>query len=175
MRRLLLLRHAKAERSQPGGNDRDRVLVERGRADALKLGGYMVRHAFMPDLAVVSTAVRARQTWEQVAAAFEVIPPVKFEDRLYEASPQAMLAVIKETGPQIGSLLLIGHNPGLQELAAILIAAGDVDTRQRLKEDFPTSALAVVNFALEDWSQLHRGAGRLEHFVTPRSLTASID
>ena len=175
MRRLLLLRHAKAERSQPGGNDRDRALADRGRADALKLGAYMVRHAFMPDLAVVSTAARTRETWEQVAAAFQDIPPAKFEDRLYEASPQAMLAAIKETGPQVGTLLLIGHNPGLQELAAILIGAGDVDARQRLKEDFPTAALAVINFALEDWSQVHRGAGRLEHFVTPRSLTASID
>ena len=159
MRRLLLLRHAKAERSQPGGNDRERVLAERGRADALKLGAYMVRHAFMPDLAVVSTAARTRETWEQVAAAFQDIPRAKFEDRLYEAPPQAMLAVIKETAPRIGTLLLIGHNPGLQELAAILIGAGDVDARQRLKEDFPTSALAVVNFALEDWSRVHRGAG----------------
>ena len=175
MRRLLLLRHAKAERLQPGGNDCDRVLAERGCADALKIGAYMVRHAFMPDLAVVSSSVRTRQTWDQLAAAFQDIPPAKFEDRLYEASPQAMIEVIRETAPRVGTLLLIGHNPGLQELAAILIGAGDVDARQRLKEDFPTSALAVVNFALEDWSQLHRGAGRLEHFVTPRSLTASID
>jgi phosphohistidine phosphatase len=175
MRRLLLLRHAKAERSQPGGNDRDRVLAERGRTDALKLGAYMVRHAFMPDLAVVSTAVRTRETWEQVAAAFQDIPPAKFDDRLYEASPQAILEVIKETGPQVGTLLLIGHNPGVQELAAILIAAGDVDARQRLKEDFPTSALAVVNFAVEDWPKVHRHGGRLEHFVTPESLKSRTD
>jgi phosphohistidine phosphatase len=175
MRRLLLVRHAKAERSQPGGRDRDRVLAERGRADALKLGAYMVRHAFLPDLAVVSTAARTRETWQQIAAAFQDCPPARFEDRIYEVSPDAILAVIKETGTEIGTLLLIGHNPGLQELAAVLVGSGDVDSRQRMKEDFPTSTLAVINFALENWGLLHRGAGRLEHFVTPQSLTSRTD
>jgi phosphohistidine phosphatase len=175
MRRLLLLRHAKAERSQPGGIDRDRTLEDRGRADSLKLGSYLVRHAFMPDLAVVSNSARTRETWEQIAAAFEDAPPATFDDRLYEASPQAILEVIKETSPQIGTLLLIGHNPSLQELAATLIAAGDVDARQRLKENFPTAALAVVNFTVEDWSKVHRHAGRLEHFVTPGSLRSRTD
>ena len=68
MRRLLLLRHAKAERSQPGGRDHDRVLAARGRADAKKLGAYLARHAFVPDRALVSTSARTRETWAQVAA-----------------------------------------------------------------------------------------------------------
>jgi len=175
MHRLLLLRHAKAERLQPGGRDHDRVLTERGRADALALGAYLVRHAFLPDRVVASPSARTRETWDQVAAAFEDAPQATFEPRIYEATPQAILAVIKETGPEVGTLLLIGHNPGLQELAVSLIAAGDVDTRQRLKEDFPTTALAAVNFAVEDWSRLHRQAGRLEHFVTPASLKSRSD
>jgi phosphohistidine phosphatase len=175
MRRLLLLRHAKSERSQPGGRDQDRVLTDRGRADAPKLGAYMVRHALKPDLAVVSPSTRTRETWALVAAAFDSAPPVDYEDRIYEASAEAILQVIKETDPKIGTLLLIGHNPGLQELAAILVAAGDVEARQRLKEDFPTSALAVIDFALQDWSRVHLHAGRLEHFVTPRSLEAATE
>jgi phosphohistidine phosphatase len=175
MRRLLLLRHAKSERPEPGGRDRERVLAKRGRADAPKVGAYMVRHALLPDLAVVSTAARTRETWELVANSFKVAPGVKFEERLYEASPQAILQVITETAPKVGTLLVVGHNPGLQQFAATLIAAGDVETRQRLKEEFPTSALAVIDFALNDWTRLHRHTGRLEHFVTPRLLEAATD
>jgi len=175
MRRLLLLRHAKSERLEPGGRDRDRVLAKRGRADAPKVGAYMVRHALKPDLAVVSPAARTRETWELVAGAFDVAPAVNFEERIYEAPPQAVLQVIKQTAPEVETLLVVGHNPGLQELAVTLIAAGDVEARQRLKEDFPTSALAVINFALTDWRRLHRHAGRLEHFVTPRLLEAATD
>lgn len=175
MRRLLLLRHAKAVRSRPGGRDDERVLTERGRADARKLGAYIARHALVPDLAMVSTAARTRETWDLVAAALAAVPPVRFEERIYEATPEAILQAIKETGPEFGTLLVIGHNPGLQELAAILVAAGDIETRQRLTEDFPTSALAVIEFALEDWGRLHLHAGRLEHFVAPRSLQAATD
>jgi phosphohistidine phosphatase len=175
MRRLLLLRHVKADRSKSGGGDHDRVLADHGRADALKIGAYMVRHAFIPDHVVVSTAARTRETWALVATAFKDVPPVSFEGRIYEASPQAILEVIKETGPGVGTQLVIGHNPGLQELATMLIATGDVEARQRLQEDFPTGALAVINFALQDWSRLHPQAGRLEHFVTPLSLEAATD
>jgi phosphohistidine phosphatase len=175
MRRLLLLRHAKAERSQPGGGDHDRVLTERGRSDAKKLGAYLARHAFAPDRAVVSTADRTRETWTLLAAALTKAPPVGFEDRLYNATPQTILQMIKETGPEAGTLLVIGHNPALQELAAMLIASGDIDARERLGEDFPTSALAAISFAAENWNGVHVHGGRLEHFVTPKWLAMAAD
>jgi phosphohistidine phosphatase len=175
MRRLLLLRHAKAERSQTGERDHDRVLAARGRDDAPRLGAYMVRHAFMPDLVLVSSSTRTRQTWELAATAFEDVPPAKFEERIYEAAPQAILKIIKEIGPAVGTLLIIGHNPGIQELAVQLVAVGDSDALRQLKDEFPTSALAVINFMVEDWSRLHQRAGRLEHFVTPKTLAAATD
>jgi phosphohistidine phosphatase len=175
MRRLLLLRHAKAERSQPGARDHDRSLTERGRTDAGKLGAYIARHRLAPDLAMVSTAARTRQTWELVAAALPETPAVRFEERIYEASPEAILQAIKQAEPRVRTLLVIGHNPGLQELAAMLVAAGDVEARQRLNEEFPTAALAVIEFASEDWGRVHRQGGRLEHFVAPRSLQATTD
>ena len=109
MLRLLLLRHAKAERSRPGEKDHERVLAERGHADAPKLGAYMVRHAFMPDQVVVSTSTRTRETWELAATAFENLPPVHFDGRVYEASAQAILNVIKETGPQVGRIVPCGQ------------------------------------------------------------------
>ena len=174
MRRLLLLRHAKAERLQSGGRDHDRVLTERGRADARKLGLYLARHAFAPDRAVVSSAARTRETWALLAAAFSKAPPVSFEERIYEATPQAILQVIKETGPETGTLLVIGHNPSLQELTAMLIASGDIDARERLGEDFPTSALAAIRFAAADRSGGQPPGARLLHSLTPdRPATAT--
>ena len=175
MRRLLLLRHAKSERSKPGGSDHDRILADRGRTDAPKIGAYLARHALIPDCVVVSTAARTRETWMLIAAVIEDAPPVKFEERIYEASAEAILQVIKETKPEVGTLLVVGHNPSMHELAAMLIATGDIEARQRLQENFPTGALAVIDFALEDWSRLHPLAGRLEHFITPQSLKAATD
>jgi phosphohistidine phosphatase len=175
MRRLLLWRHAKAERSQPGERDVERVLAEGGRGDAATIAAYMVRHALTPDLVLVSTSERTRETWAEGVKAFDRPPRAIFDDRLYEAPAQNVLKVVRETPPEVGTLLIVGHNPGLQELAVQLVAAGDVDARQRLKEDFPTAALAVISFALEDWSQLHPHSGRLEHFVTPRFLAAATD
>jgi len=172
MRRLLLLRHAKAERSQPGGHDRDRILAERGRADAAKIGAFLVRHRLTPDRALVSPAARTRETWELARAAFKKTVPVDFEPSLYEAEPDAILATIQTADPSAHTLLVIGHNPGLQQLAATLIATGDVETRQRLLEDYPTSALAAMTFASDGWDGVHPHGGRLEHFVTPKWLEA---
>jgi phosphohistidine phosphatase len=175
MRRLLLLRHAKAERSRPGERDHDRRLAERGRSDAPKLGAYMAKHGYLPDCVVVSTSARTRETWSLAAEALPGKPKVVFEERVYESTPRALLQVIRETGPRIHTLLMIGHNPSIQELAVQLIATGDVETRQRLQEGFPTSGLAIIEFALDRWDRVHAQAGRLEHFITPRSIAAATD
>ena len=175
MRRLLLLRHAKAERSQPGDRDQTRVLAARGRKDAPQMGAYLVRHGLVPDLALVSTSARTRETWELTASAFKDAPRVVHEERVYGATPQALLQVVKETEPKVHTLIVVGHNPGLEELAALLIASGDLDARRRLKEKFPTSGLAVIDFALDAWGRLHPHAGRLDRFVTPRSIMAATD
>lgn len=175
MRRLLLLRHAKAERAKPNERDQDRVLEQRGRADARKIGEYLARHGFIPDRAVVSPAARTRETWSLATEAFKQAPAVSYEDSIYESSPQAILKAIQDNGADARTLLVIGHNPSLQELAALLIAAGDVEARQRLRENFPTAALAVIGLAAGDWRGLHPHAGRLEHFVTPKSLEVATD
>jgi phosphohistidine phosphatase len=103
------------------------------------------------------------------------MPPHVFDERLYEAEPQAILQVIRECRRAALALLVVGHNPGLQELATLLVASGDADARQRMTEKFPTSGLAVIEFALDDWARLHPHAGRLDHFVSPRSLKATTD
>ncbi len=175
MRRLLLLRHAKAERSPPGGRDHDRVLAARGRGDSKTLGAYLARHAYIPDHAVVSTSARTCETWTLLAAAMGKTPPVSFDERIYDAEPETILEAVKETGSEIGTLMVIGHNPGLQELAAMLVASGVIEARERLGHGFPTSALVVINFAVEAWNGVHPRGGRLEHFITPEWLAAATD
>ena len=173
--RLMLLRHAKSEKAAPGMGDRERVLNARGRKDAAKLGAYLVHHGLVPDRVVVSSARRTRETWERLALAFSMPPAVAYDDRLYNAGPENILDVVKETDRAARALMVIGHNPGLHEIARLLIAAGDVEARERLSEGLPTTGLAVIDFAGADWRRLHPQGGRLERFVTPRSLRAATD
>jgi phosphohistidine phosphatase len=171
--RLMLLRHAKSEKAEPGLRDHERRLNDRGERDAETIGAYLARHGLLPDLVAVSTSQRTRQTWEHVAAMLSASPPASFEERLYNAGTEAILAVVKETKPAVRTLMVIGHNPGLHEGARLLIASGDVEARERLNEGLPTTGLAVIDFAGKDWRKLHPHGGRLERFVTPRSLAAA--
>ena len=175
MRRLLLLRHAKSERARPGERDHDRVLAARGREQAPMVGAYMARHSLIPEHAIISTSARTRETWKLVSASFPKGLKAVFDERIYEAAPPAIIAAAKECGPDVHTLLVVGHNPGLHELAALLIASGDIEARQRLNEKFPTGALVAIDFALDDWTRLHAHAGRLDHFVSPRSLAEATD
>ena len=175
MRRLLLLRHAKAERLQSGGRDHDRILTKRGRDDAASVGAYLVRHKLVPDQALVSTSARTRETWGLVAKAFAQSPPAEFESSIYEAAPEAILKAVRATEQTARTLLVVGHNPGMQQLAGLLIASGDIEARQRLLEDYPTAAVATISFAADSWDGLHANGGRLEHFVTPQTLEAATD
>ncbi len=173
-RRLILLRHAKSDRNQIGKSDHDRVLNARGAKDAHLIGAFLAHHGFIPDRAVVSTAVRARETWEFAAQSLPETP-LQLEHRLYEASPDAILDVIMATEPAVKTLLLVGHNPAFHALAVNLVGTGEVEARQRLQEKFPTAGVAVVDFAVDEWQKLHPAAGRLERFVSPRVLAAAID
>jgi phosphohistidine phosphatase len=174
MRRLLLLRHAKTERAEPGERDRNRKLTTRGRADAPVIGAYLVRHGLAPDLALVSPATRAAETWALVAATLPKLPRVVNEERIYNASSDALMSLIRETR-EAHTLLVIGHNPGLHDLAVQLIASGDVETRERVSEKLPTCGLVAIDFPFDDWSRLHVNAGRLERFVSPRLIAEGAD
>jgi phosphohistidine phosphatase len=174
MRRLMLLRHAKTERAEPGGRDRDRKLMKRGCNDAPVIGAYMAHHNLVPDLALVSPAVRAQETWALVAPSFAKTPKMATDDRIYNAGTAQLADVIRATrGGK--ALLLVGHNPGFHELAVQLVASGEVELRERLKEGLPTSGLVVIDLPIDDWSLLHPDAGRLERFVTPRLLAAATE
>lgn len=173
MRRLMLLRHSTAAKAEPGESDRDRVLTAEGRADAAVVGAYLVNHSFRPDHALVSAAARTRDTWRQIAVALRVAPDPKFDERIYNASAQALFNVIAEAPDDARALLVLGHNPGLHEVAVLLTATGDIDLRERLRENMPTSGIAVIDFALDAWSKLHPRSGRLERFVSPKLIAGA--
>jgi phosphohistidine phosphatase len=173
MRRLLLFRHARAERSIAGASDLERTLVERGRKDAGTIGAYMANHGLVPERVLLSPAARAQQTWTCAASVIKPAPAVASVDTLYDATAHNMLTVIQNAPASVRSLLVIGHNPGMHELALMLIATGDVDAREALREELPTAGLVIIDFALDEWRRLHPASGRLERFVSPKSLEAA--
>lgn len=175
MRRLMLLRHAKSDLSRPGQSDHERDLNARGRETAPRVGHYLVRHGLCPDRVLCSTARRARATWDLVSAEIAGPPPVIYERSIYNAQAATVLAEVQGTDDAVRTLLVIGHNPGLQELAGLMIAAGDLDHRERLLEKLPTAGLVVIDFAVDSWTELHPQAGRLERFIAPRSLETTIE
>lgn len=169
MRRLILLRHSKAERAEPGARDFDRTLTARGRVDAGQIGCFLARHRLLPDLALVSPARRTRETWDLSVAEMRPAPTMELADGIYDASVENLFDIVAGSQPQ--TLMLVGHNPGLQELAILLTATGDIDMRERLHEKFPTSGVAIIDFAFDAWSDLHPQSGRLERFLSPADLT----
>jgi len=168
MRRLMLLRHGKA--ASPGGTkDIDRPLAPRGREAVPRIAAHLAGEHLFPDLALVSPARRARETWELVQPALGAVP-ARFEPGIYEAPPERLLAIIGKVEPAMHALLLVGHNPGFEDLARLLVGHGDRYAFARMARKYPTAGLAVIDFAIEDWAAVKPGCGRLDRFVTPKSL-----
>jgi phosphohistidine phosphatase len=176
MRRLMLLRHAKTENDAPSGRDQDRRLDDRGRKDAAEIGSWMAAHPPFPDSVLVSTAVRSEQTWDIVSDAMSgtrPLPKVRLTAELYGADPSDLLRIIHTAAtddPQ--RLLLVGHNPGLHELAFALTGGGEAEARSALADNLPTSGLAVIDFDIDDWNDVSFRRGRIERFVSPKLLKA---
>lgn len=167
LRRLVVLRHAKSAWPE-GAPDHARPLGPRGRRDAPAAGRALAEADLLPDLAVCSTALRARQTWELAAAEWGTPPPVRHERRLYAAAPDDLLAVARETPPEVETLLLVGHNPGLEDLVLMLARDGVGDALERVRVKFPTSAIAVLAWYGPDWAALAPGTALLTSLTVPR-------
>src|SRR5215475_15069949 len=114
----------------------------------------MIRRPPRSTLFPYTTLFRSR-TWVLVAEAFADPPKVIYDDRLYEVGARAILDFVRASSPQVHGLAVVGHNPGLRDLAELLIASGDIETRQRLLEKFPTAGLAVIDFPVDEWRKLH--------------------
>lgn len=169
MRRLILLRHAKSDHP-PNVADRDRPLAGRGREQAPLIGRYLASESILPDLALVSPAKRTQETWMLVSAAFAETVARRDEPRLYAANAEAMIGVAAEAPEKARTLLLCGHNPGTHEAALALAGHGDRYALARLRQGFPTCAIAVLDFAVESWRDIEAHGARLDRFITPKSL-----
>jgi phosphohistidine phosphatase len=178
MRHLMLLRHAKTENDAPSGRDQDRRLDERGRADAAAIGDWMAQHPPFANAVLVSPAVRAHQTWEIARDAMKdrvPAPEVEFVPELYGADPGRLLEIIHTAvANDPKRLMLVGHNPGLHELALALTASNDNAGRKALADNLPTAGLAVFEFAGNDWSDVGFRRGRLAMFVSPKLLRQTL-
>jgi phosphohistidine phosphatase len=150
--------------------DRPRALIERGRRDAARVGAYMAAEGLVPDRALISPAVRTQETWKFAAPALHSPVEAIAVEGLYDATIETIAAVIKETPPQVHSLLVVGHNPGLHDLSLTLTASGSADAHKRLKQKLPTAGLVIIDFAFDDWSELGEQPGRLDRFVSASSL-----
>lgn len=165
MHRLILMRHADAERASPQG-DRERALSERGRQDAARMGRALAARGLRPDLALVSGAARTRQTWDLVQDALGDAE-VRIEPVLYNASAESLRRAVEAAEEEAGCLLVLAHNPGVHQLAVdyLIEGAASPSAMDRMSGGFPTGSAAI--FAVDV-------AGRCawEGFLTPRDLDA---
>jgi phosphohistidine phosphatase len=166
-RRVYLLRHAKSSWKEPGLADHERPLARRGRRAAKAIGGRLREQGVAPELVLCSTARRARETLERIEPTLGR-GDVCVEPGLYGAPPEVLLARLREIPLAVRSVMVIGHNPGLQELALVLARHGS--SVRELEAKFPTGALATLAFRGPGWHALDRGAVELIDFIRPRDL-----
>ncbi|MBK6011265.1 histidine phosphatase family protein [Streptomyces sp. MBT53] len=167
LRRLVVLRHAKS--AWPAGvPDHLRPLAPRGFRDAPAAGIALAETDSLPDLALCSTAVRARRTWELASAEWGTPPPVRYEPRLYAADVADLLDAVHQVPHEVETLLVVGHNPGLEELVLELAGDGLDDTLDEVRVKFPTSAIAVLAWHGRTWQDLAPGTALLTGLTVPR-------
>ncbi|MBE8473281.1 SixA phosphatase family protein [Streptomyces justiciae] len=164
-RRIVLFRHAKAD--WPQVSDHERPLAERGRMDAAVAGRKLADSDITLDLALCSTAIRTRETWKLAVHELAHRPKTVYEERVYEASPGELIAVLNENPDDAQNVVLIGHNPGVQGLAEILAGAAEGDARERMsRRGFPAAAFAVLSFT-GSWKSLEPGVATLLDYWAP--------
>ncbi len=165
---LMLLRHAKAEPGSARLADQDRPLSGRGQSDAPRMGAWISEHDLVPDLVVCSTARRTRETLTLVTPAFGRDVPASFDPAVYEATTARLLTVLRRTPAAPRRLMLIGHNPGLEDLALDLMGDAEPGVAERLRAKFPTCGLAVLDLPVAAWAQLTPRSARLTQYMAPR-------
>ncbi len=170
MRTLYLLRHAKSSWDDPRLDDFERPLAQRG-IKACKLMKAHIRKArIKPDLILCSPAIRARETYIRVADAFARDTEIRFEPMLYESGSQPLLKRLRQVGSKVSSVMMIGHNTGIEHLALALTSGTETKSLARMRAKYPTLSLASIEIPKGTWSKAGPGCARLSDFVIPRDL-----
>jgi phosphohistidine phosphatase len=165
---VYLLRHAKSSWKDRSLADRDRPLAGRGRQASKAVARHVEAEGIHCDLVLCSSARRCRETLERIEAAFGDRVEARFEEALYGASAAELLARLRTLAPEVDSVMIVGHNPGLKDLALALASEGA--ERARMREKYPTAALATIDLSADDWSAVERASGELVAYVRPRDL-----
>lgn len=172
MKRLLLLRHAKAEGQ--AADDHKRALIDRGRKDSARMGRFLRDEVYIPDLVLSSDSRRTRETLDILMPELGARVAVQFQHELYLAEPEVILSAIRRVPDKVGVLMVVGHNPGLEQCALVLASVPfEKKTRKRydtMDEKFPTCAVAVIDFETGSWRDVTPGRGDLDAFVRPKDL-----
>ena len=171
MRILSLLRHAKSVWDAPVARDFDRPLNARGRKAARAMGREMKRLRLDFDHVLASPAARVTETIEGLEEEYGPLA-AEYDERFYLASAETLLEIVRAAGDSQRRLLLLGHNPGMEQLALLLGRSGEM--RERIAAKYPTGALAEISFDLASWRDVTAGAGRLERFLRPRDLDPAL-
>ncbi len=165
MKRLILTRHAKSSWDDPLMPDHDRPLNERGKAAAADMGQWLASRGYVPGEVLCSDALRTRKTWSGIAPALPGTPVLELKPALYHAGPDVMLAVLRHATAD--TVMMIGHNPGIAEFAAKLVARPPQNPEFAR---YPTGATLVADFAIDSWEQLGWGSGVADDFIIPREI-----
>ena len=170
MKRLLLLRHAKSSWHDPTLTDFERPLNRRGRVAARVIGDYLVRKGMLPDLVLCSAAQRTRETLAFIQDRLDQDLPASIEKSLYEASPGEIARIVKKVDSRFDTVMVIGHNTGLEELARRLSRKGNEKSQKLMALKYPTGALADIEISGKGWWKLDGKDASLKRFVWPRDL-----
>jgi phosphohistidine phosphatase len=163
MKTLFILRHAKSSWGNPELSDFDRQLNAQGLKTVPRMGETIFDNEFQPTLVLSSPAKRAKQTAVLIKETAQIKGKIEYDERIYEASPHRLLQIIAETDEKIESLMLVGHNPGLEGLIKIL--TGEVQA-------MPTAALAVIDLETENWREIAAESGKLRIIIRPQDVRA---
>jgi phosphohistidine phosphatase len=170
MKTLHLMRHAKSSWDDPRAFDHERPLAPRGARAARRMAEHLAKSDVVPVLVLCSSALRTRQTLDAIAPSLDARTVVRIDDSLYGADAVELLDRLSRIPADVGSVMMIGHNPGLHDLALDLSGDGDAAALRRLETKFPTGALATIDIAADDWRDLELGGGYLRAMVVPKQL-----
>lgn len=169
-RRIYLVRHGKSSWAAPGREDRERDLNGRGRAAADAMAAWCAANGVSPDLVLCSGARRARETLARLLPHLKSAARIEVEEGLYLAEAPELLARLRRLDDAVKAVMVVGHNPGLHDLARLLAGGGDPGALARLNAKFPTAALAEFSADLRRWRDLDADKARLERLILPREL-----